>query len=102
MPTYPQTPILIVEDDPGTAALEKRHLERAGYASDTAATADEALARLRGRRYALLILDYRLPGAAEGLSFYQRLREEGYDLPVVLIWRPAVRPRGTVRRSRHN
>ena len=35
--------ILVVEDDPGVSVLERRRLERAGYAVVCAATAEEAL-----------------------------------------------------------
>jgi PAS domain S-box-containing protein len=82
----PQAPaVLIVEDDPATAALEKRHLERAGYSAVTAATADEAIQQLGRGRYELLVLDFRLPEGVDGLAFYHRLQEGGHDLPVILV-----------------
>lgn len=39
--------VLILEDDPGVARLQRLRLERAGYAVHTAAIPDEALARIR-------------------------------------------------------
>ena len=85
MPRQQAPTVLIVEDDPATAALEKRHLERAGYSADSAATAAEALKQLGRRRYELLVLDYRLPEGTDGLAFYHRLQEGGHDLPVILV-----------------
>ena len=40
--------ILLVEDDPGVAHLERVRLERAGYEVVTAATAEEGLNRVAG------------------------------------------------------
>ena len=42
--------ILLVEDDPGVARLERLRLERAGYEVATAATAEEGLGPGRRRR----------------------------------------------------
>ncbi|MDB5311920.1 MAG: Sensory box histidine kinase/response regulator, partial [Gemmataceae bacterium] len=48
--------ILVVEDDPGAVLLERRRLERAGYAAVTAGTADEALRQLRAHPVDLILL----------------------------------------------
>jgi PAS domain S-box-containing protein len=77
--------VLIVEDDAGVALLEQRRLERAGFSVLTAATAEEALARLEAHDVSLILLDYRLPGDVDGLDFYDRVKEAGYDLPVILV-----------------
>jgi PAS domain S-box-containing protein len=77
--------VLIVEDDVGVAALEQRRLERSGFAVLTAATAEEALLRLKESDVALMLLDYRLPGDVDGIDFYGRVKEAGHDVPVILV-----------------
>jgi PAS domain S-box-containing protein len=85
MPPDKQPTILIVEDDPGVATLERRRLERAGYAAVLAADADAALQALRRQPVDLILLDYRLPGDVDGLEFYAQTRAAGYNLPVILV-----------------
>jgi PAS domain S-box-containing protein len=77
--------VLIVEDDAGVAALEQRLLERSGFTVLTAVTAEEALLRLQENDVALMLLDYRLPGDVDGIDFFGRVKEAGYDLPVILV-----------------
>jgi two-component system, cell cycle sensor histidine kinase and response regulator CckA len=80
-----QQTILIVEDDPGVASLEKRRLERARFSVVTAANPAEAMQRLRQHHIALMLIDYRLPGEIDGLTFYDQVKAAGYDLPVILV-----------------
>ena len=77
--------VLIVEDDPGIAALETMQLERAGYVVLTAGTAGEALERLRNHALDLVLLDYRLPDNVDGLEFHVQMKQAGFDLPVILV-----------------
>jgi PAS domain S-box-containing protein len=77
--------ILIVEDDPGVTLLERRQLERAGYTPLSAANAAEALARLRDTPVDLVLLDYRLPGEADGLDLFVQIKAAGFDVPVILV-----------------
>src|SRR4051812_48829880 len=77
--------ILVVEDDAGVCTLERMRLERAGYRVLTAATAEEAEAKLGQTSVEVLILDNHLPGGVDGLDFYQRLQAAGYNLPVILV-----------------
>ena len=79
------THILVVEDDPGTATLERRRLERAGYSVQVAATADEALAIIRRGDVALALLDLKLLGPLSGLDLYEQSRAEGLALPAILV-----------------
>src|SRR5436305_7670371 len=81
----PDSTILVVEDDPGIATLERRRLERAGYATVTAATAEAALARVAAGGSDLIVLDYSLPGGITGLELHARLQAAGHDLPVIMV-----------------
>ena len=77
--------VLIVEDDAGVVALERRRLERAGYRVVTAENAAAARNKLASEPVSLILLDHGLPGELDGLSFYGHLREEGWDIPVILV-----------------
>ena len=78
------TRVLIVEDDPGIATLEKRQLERSGYDVVVAANPDEALQAIRGEPVNLALLDLRLDGAS-GLDLYERFKAEGHNIPAILV-----------------
>lgn len=85
MGAEPAGVVLIVEDEPGVAQLQRRRLERAGYRVRWAATAADARAALAGGGIDLLALDYRLPDAPDGLAFYRELKAGGLDPPVILV-----------------
>ncbi len=77
--------ILVVEDDPGIARLERRRLERAGYATTLATSAAEALRRVAEGGIDLIVLDHSLPGGITGLELYAQLKDAGHDLPVIIV-----------------
>lgn len=77
--------VLIVEDDAGVAALERRHIERAGYAVTVAGDAEEALQTLGGRPITLAVLDLRLPGGVSGIDLYERMKSAGWNIPAILV-----------------
>jgi signal transduction histidine kinase len=77
--------ILILEDDPGVARLQQLGLQRAGYEAVATGTPEEAIARVRQGGVDLLLVDYRLPGAVNGLEFHEQLRAAGFDVPVILV-----------------
>ncbi|MBN9517873.1 response regulator [bacterium] len=77
--------VLIVEDDPGIAQLERSRLEEVGYSAEVAGTAEEALRAVLRGGIDLVLLDYRLPGGMDGLEFYARVKGSGHDLPVILV-----------------
>jgi PAS domain S-box-containing protein len=77
--------ILIVEDDPGIAELERARLEDVGYRIVLASSAADAIATLRAAPVDLILLDYRLPGDVDGLDFFAQVRAAGFDLPVILV-----------------
>ena len=77
--------ILILEDDAGTAQLERRGLERAGHRVEVAPSAEAARVILERGGVDLLVLDYKLGGAANGLEVYRELRASGLDVPSMLV-----------------
>ncbi len=76
--------VLVVEDDLGTATLECRSLENAGYKVIVALTTGEARTALQQGGIDLIVLDYGLPGGVTGLEFLAQIKTEGHDLPVIM------------------
>jgi CheY-like chemotaxis protein len=78
--------VLYVEHDPDDVELGRRELERGGYQirADVVATPQDFTERLRSQRYDLILADYRLPGWT-GLEALDLLREEGLDVPFILM-----------------
>jgi len=77
--------ILIVEDDSGSAALQKRAVERAGHSVVLAASAEQALEAIHGHAFDVVLLDNHLPGAMSGLDFLTRLKTLAPELPVIMV-----------------
>jgi ammonium transporter, Amt family len=77
--------VLIVDDEPGVSALQRRRLERAGFEVRNAETASAAMDQLQRGGVKLAVLDYRLSGEMNGLEFYAVMKQAGYDLPVILV-----------------
>jgi two-component system, OmpR family, response regulator QseB len=65
--------ILLVEDHPALRELVAAHLERRGFAVDTASRADEACAALDATAYDAMVLDLGLPDD-DGFSVLTRAR----------------------------
>jgi DNA-binding NtrC family response regulator len=75
--------ILILDDEPASRYALRRALENRYRVveADSAASGRESLA---SEKPDLLLLDVVLPGE-DGLTFLQWLRQEGYDLPVLMV-----------------
>ena len=85
IPSPSKGTILVVEDDEVVAALEKRHLERAGYTVEVVGNGEKAMERLRQGGIDLAVLDYQLPGGKTGLDFYHEIKQVGIDLPIIVV-----------------
>lgn len=81
----PSDRVLVVEDDPGVAELQRRRLERAGYRVAVAPAAAAARAALADDDVAVVLLDYHLPDVPDGLAFYHELQAAGYTIPIILV-----------------
>ncbi len=77
--------ILIIEDDPGVAHLERLHLRRAGFKVSVAGTVALALEAIRGGGIDLIVLDQNLQGTVSGLDFYEQIRADGDRTPAILV-----------------
>lgn len=83
--TRPETslPVLVVDDDEPTQKLLEAVLRRSGFASEIAGNGREAIAMLRARDYAMVVLDVMMPvvGGHEVIEF---LSAEADPVPVVV------------------
>ena len=77
--------ILIVEDDPPTAAEISAALKDHGFEVEGAATGDEALERASAGSFCAIVLDRMLPGELDGLEVLARLRSRGNACPVLIL-----------------
>lgn len=77
-------PILLVEDKNELRAMLRKALERAGYEVEDVADGSTALARIRARRYLLVLTDLKLPGRS-GLEILQEAKQIDPTIPVILI-----------------
>ena len=75
--------VLVVDDDPGTVALARGYLERAGYRVATAGDGINALDVARKTRPGLVVLDVMLPGL-DGFEVCRRLQVETM-VPVIML-----------------
>ena len=82
--------VLIVDDDPVLLETAADTLRSLGVTADRAESADEAIEMIkrqheRDRDYALVILDWKMPGT-DGIETTHRIREEASpNIPVILI-----------------
>jgi CheY-like chemotaxis protein len=61
VPVEEKKRILVVDDDKAICEYLSRILELEGYSTDTAGTGRDALQKSKQHRYALALLNYRLP-----------------------------------------
>ena len=75
--------ILVVDDDALLRRSLSLQLEQAGYRTNTAASAEDALALAKRDRPDLVLLDVGLPGM-DGLDVCRTLRRES-DVPIIML-----------------
>lgn len=75
--------ILIVEDEPSIAELEKDYLEIEGFEVEIESNGVKAINRCEEKDYDLIILDLMLPGS-DGFEICRRLRKTS-TVPIIII-----------------
>ena len=78
--------VLIVDDSITTRTMERSILVAHGYQVDLAVSGEDAMAKVAGGKYDLIISDIEMPGM-DGFQFTKRLRmlEEYRDVPVIIV-----------------
>jgi two-component system, OmpR family, KDP operon response regulator KdpE len=75
--------ILVVDDEPQIRRVMRMSLTNEGYEVEDARTGEEALQKLRARRYDLMILDMNMPGIG-GLEVCRQARASS-DLAILML-----------------
>src|SRR5438132_12188995 len=83
--TEEKTSILVVDDSDVNCVLLRRRLEGAGYRVTVAHDGPEALAKIDGERFDLVLLDVMMPEMS-GLEVLEIIRKKSgvADLPVIM------------------
>ena len=76
--------ILVIEDEPETAAYLKKALSESGHVADHAGDGESGLAMAREGAYDALIVDRMLP-KRDGLSVIETLRGEDINTPALIL-----------------
>lgn len=76
--------LLVVDDEQSISWGLARLAEREGHQVHVAASAEQALARVREARPDVIVLDVRLPGM-DGLAAIEHLRRECGPVPIIII-----------------
>jgi len=75
--------VLIIEDDPQIAKIERDYLVTNNFEADIAATGEEGIQMALSNQYDLIILDLMLPGT-DGFGVCGKLRET-LDIPIIMV-----------------
>jgi two-component system NtrC family sensor kinase len=77
---------LVVEDEPSLAVAVMEALQEAGFQVDRAGDGQEALDRVRARRYDVIVCDLKMP-RVDGMTFYRTIAatEPGLSRRVIFV-----------------
>ncbi len=90
--------ILIVDDNPTNLKLVAYLMKANGYAVTTAADADAALAEIRVKRPALILMDVQLPGI-DGLELTRQLKADPDTRGIIIVAVTAYAMKGDVEKA---
>jgi DNA-binding NtrC family response regulator len=76
--------VLVVDDEPGMRMALKANFQRDGWRVDTAAGSVEALRKLSGEKFPLLITDVRMPDG-DGLELMRSVRSSSPSTAVIVL-----------------
>ncbi len=79
--------VLVVDDDPDFVEIARTVLESKGHVVTTAASGDQALARVRADRPDIILLDIMMATVLDGLNVSQVIREDPNlkHIPIVMV-----------------
>jgi len=76
--------VLIVDDEKNILLTLSQSLEVLQLETDTATNGEEALAKLKGKEFGLILLDIRMPGM-DGMEVLRQVREIRPDIRIIMI-----------------
>lgn len=76
--------VLIVDDEQNIRTTLKHCLKSEGYDLDIAVNGEEALDKIKGGDFDLVLLDIKMPGLS-GMEVLSRLREEGNEVNIIIM-----------------
>jgi CheY-like chemotaxis protein len=76
--------VLLADDSPDNAAIVRTYLEKAGVKVALAKDGIEALERVDGENFDLILMDVQMP-RLDGLSATRKLRERGVQIPIIAL-----------------
>lgn len=79
-----ERPILIVDDEKNIRVTLSHCLDTLGYPLETARNGEEAVAKVKEREYACVLLDLRMPGMG-GMEALKAVRSSRPDLRVIIL-----------------
>ncbi len=79
-----QQRVLVVDDEANLALGIAENLEMEGYASDIAEDGEQALEKIRGAEWDLVVLDVMMP-KKDGLTVCHELRAEDNNVPILFL-----------------
>ncbi len=79
-----QTTIMLVDDDEDFLNLLDMRVKAAGYQTSLAYSGEEAIAKMRVHRPALVVTDLRMAGM-DGIHLFAKVREINHLLPVIIM-----------------
>lgn len=77
--------IAIIDDDPDIVEATSLILQSKGYATVTASNIEEGYALVTGQKPDLVILDVMMIEPDDGFYLANKLRRDGYDVPIVML-----------------
>ena len=79
-------PVLIIDDSLTTRMLEKSILESAGYQVELAISGEEGIAKARGHKYGVFVVDVEMPGI-DGFEFLRQTQSDPMlrHVPSILV-----------------
>jgi CheY-like chemotaxis protein len=83
-PPFPQRRILVVDDEPLVCDAVRMMLDFDGHVVETVVSAKDALAKLEGNKFDLVITDYQMPGM-RGDELAAAIKARDPKSPVVMI-----------------
>lgn len=76
--------LLLLEDDPSSADFIAKGLKELGHRVTTISNGDEAIERIAGGDYDVLVLDRMVPGV-DGVTVLRRVRSSGCHSPAIML-----------------